>query len=599
MRLLWRIISFARPLGWVFIVYFLLILGATIFSVINLTALIPLLQVLFDQASKEYVPDQGIVANLKSDFYSLLYSIMLEQGKLKVLYLISGSISLSVLLANGFRYASQLILAKIRVRTIKNLRREAFDKVLRFDLTYFHNQHKGDFVSRLTVDVQDVEQSIVSTLKVIVKEPFLLIGYLIALLSISPTLTVYALILIPTAGFTVSLVARKIRKWSRKSQESVGKLSGILDEVFSGMRVIQAMNAQHWVKNRFVKNLDSYAHQTYQIAAKSNLSSPISEVMGVLVLVMTLVLGGRMVLIDQEIDASTFIGFLVIFSQLLNPAKAISVGVAQINKGLASAERIFEILDQQSNSESGRDVAVFSKEIRFEQLHFSFGDLPVLNNVDFVIQKGETIALVGASGSGKSTIADIICGFYSPASGVVKVDGKKLSSIDLSSWRSKISLVSQHPVLFDDSIRNNIVFGMENVSDDQLEKVVRESFSKEFINQMEHGLDTPIGTAGSRLSGGQRQRISIARAMLRNPDLLILDEATASLDAHSEQMVQKALKELMSGRTTLIIAHRFGAIQHADRILVMNKGVIEASGTHAELVSEKGLYAYLSQLQAF
>lgn len=598
MRLLRRIASYAKPIGGILPFYLVLIFGATVFSVINLSALIPLLQVLFDQVTN-LETGSGFLRQWKTSFYEQLNTYILEEGKLTALYFICGLVAVSVFLANVFRYASQLILAKVRVRTIRNLRQDAFEKVLRFNLGYFHEQHKGDFVSRLTVDVQDVEQSIVSAMKALIKEPFLLIGYLIALFSISPELTWYTLILIPTAGFCVSLVARRIRKWSRKSQESVGVLGGILDETFSGMRMIKALNAQQWIQKRFQKNLDAYANQTYQIASKSNLSSPISEIVGVIVLIITLILGGKMVLVDQSMDAATFIGFLVIFSQLLNPAKAISVASSQINKGLASASRIFELLDQETvESESGKKPS-FTKEIAFESVSFSYDQQRVLDHLDLIIGYGEKVALVGPSGSGKSTIADLICGFYQPGSGQISIDGQNLNELDQNLWRSHIALVSQDPVLFDDTIRENILFGLQGVSDEQLDNVVRQSHVAEFVNQLSEGLESRVGPNGSRLSGGQKQRVAIARAMLRNPELLILDEATSALDAQSEQMVQQALEQLMEGRTTVIIAHSYRTIQHADRILVIDKGKVEQSGSHEELIQLDGLYGQLTRLQSF
>lgn len=598
MNLLWRIANYARPVDKILPLYLFLILGATVFSVINLSALIPLLQVLFDQV-QEPAQQEGIIASIKNQFYQKLHTYIRVEGKVAALYFICVLVAVSVLMANVFRYASQLILAKVRVRTIKNLRQEAFEQVLRFDIGYFNEQHKGDFVSRLTVDVQDVEQSIVSAMKALIKEPFLLIGYLVALFVISAELTLYTLVLIPAAGFGVSIVARKIRKWSRRSQESVGKLGGLLEEAFTGIRAIKAMNAQDWVKGRFEINLKAYARETYQIASKTNLSSPISEVVGVIVLVITLILGGKMVLIDQSMDAATFIGFLVIFSQLLNPAKAISVASSQINKGLASASRIFELLDQQQETAVGQLTPVFQQQIQFKECSFSYGDHLVLDQMSFQINRGEVIALVGPSGSGKSTIADLLCGFYHPKSGTILLDGVPLIELDQHLWRSHIAFVSQESVMFDDSIRNNILFGMEGISEEKLQEVIDQSFVSEFVNQMPAGLETAVGSNGSRLSGGQKQRIAIARAMLRNPELLILDEATSALDAQSEHMVQKALAQLMKDRTTLIIAHRHRSIQHADRILVINHGQIEESGNHEELVRKNGLYAELTQLQAF
>ena len=602
MRTLWRITKYAKPIGGILPIYLVLVFGATIFSVINLSALIPLMQVLFDQVEVVNEPtSQGwSLEYIKQQFYNYIMTLIASGGRVHALYFICGLVACSVVLANLFRYASQLILAKVRVRVIRNLRQDAFDKVLRFDLGFFHQQHKGDFISRLTVDVQDVEQSVVSGMKALIKEPLLILGYLVALFSISPELTLYTLILIPTAGFGVSVVARKIRKWSGMSQESIGQLGGVLDETFTGMRMIKAMNAEKWVKSRFAKNLDSYARETYQIASKSNLSSPISEITGVVVLVVTLTLGGRMVLEEGVLQAATFIGFLVIFSQLLNPAKAISVASAQINKGLASAKRIFEIIDQETSPVRSEFAKPELKSaIDFHLVDFTYGKELVLSGLDFKLYKGEALVLVGPSGAGKSTIADLLCGFYQPSKGQVLVDGLELNAIDPHLWRAQLSFVSQEPVLFDDSIRENILFGLENVSEGDLKRAVQAARVDEFTDRMADGLATKVGTNGNRLSGGQKQRIAIARALLRDPELLILDEATSSLDAQSEHLVQEALMNLTKGRTTLLIAHRLSTIQHADRILVLNNGAVAQIGTHHELLQRDGLYREMTRLQSF
>lgn len=602
MATLLRIAKYAKPIGSILPAYIALILGATIFSVINLSALIPLMQVLFDQVeiSSEPMSQTWSIGYIKQQFYHQIIMLIESRGRLHALFFICGLVACSVILANLFRYASQLILAKVRVRVIRNLRQDAFNHVLRFDLGYFHQQHKGDFISRMTVDVQDVEQSVVSAMKALIKEPLLLLGYLVALFSISVELTMYTLILIPTAGFGVSVVARKIRKWSRMSQESMGQLGGVLDETFTGMRMIKAMNAEKWVKSRFAKNLDSYARETYQIASKSNLSSPISEITGVVVLVITLILGGRMVLEDGLLEAATFIGFLVIFSQLLNPAKAISVASSQINKGLASAQRIFEIIDQETDMfKRAGAKPERKKSITFQQVDFSYGKEPVLSGLNFMLNKGEVLALVGPSGAGKSTIADLLCGFYQPTKGQVLVDGVPLNTFDPHLWRAELSFVSQEPVLFDDSIRENILFGLESVTKEDLNRVVMAARVDEFTNRMADGLETKVGSNGSRLSGGQKQRIAIARALLRDPELLILDEATSSLDAQSEHLVQEAMINLTKGRTTLLIAHRLSTTQHADRILVLNNGAIQEMGTHQELLQTDGLYREMTRLQSF
>ncbi|MEQ8470182.1 MAG: ABC transporter ATP-binding protein [Marinoscillum sp.] len=607
MQTLLRILRFARPLRGVIPIYTALIILATIFSVINLTVLIPLLQILFDQVDvAEYseLPEFALTTDyFKSLFYTKLIALREAKGKMGALYFLCGFIAISVLLANIFRYFSQLILAKVRVRVIRNLRTAAFQSVLNLDLAFFTNFRKGDTISRITTDIQDVEQSVVSSLKVLIKEPFLIIGYLGALVTISLELTVYTLLLIPAAGFGVSLVARRIRKWATKSQESMGRITQTLDETFGGMRVIKAFNAVTTIRKRFQKEVDSYAQENFEIASKSNLSSPISETVGVVVLVIILIIGGRMVLTGPiELTASSFIGFLVIFSQLLNPAKAISVCMSQVSRGIASAKRVFEMMDNRPDIvEVEKPVAPksLSNGIQFQNVSFNYGHEEVISTINFELRKGETMALIGPSGGGKSTIADLVCRFYDPVKGDIYVDENNLKELSISDWRDMIALVSQEPILFHDTVANNIAFGNPDSSISSIEAAAKSAFAHDFIIELENGYETVIGDRGNKLSGGQKQRITIARALLKDPQLLILDEATSSLDARSEQLVQQALTNLMAGRTTLLIAHRLSTTQHADRILVIDKGKIVEQGTHKVLMEANGLYSQLTRLQSF
>lgn len=607
MRILLRILRFANPLAGVVPVYIILIVLATIFSVINLTVLIPLLQVLFDQGELTEMNTPSAfslsINYFKSLFYEQLVALIGTKGKMGALYFLCGFVTVSVIAANTFRYFSQLMLAKVRVRVIRNLRSKAFESTLNLDLGYFTTSKKGDLISRITSDIQDVEQSVVSSLKVIIKEPFLIIGYLVALVSISLELTIYTLLLIPAGGFAVSLIARRIRVWARKSQESMGRITQTLDESFGGMRIIKSFNASAFVKKKFDREVEDYALENFEIASKTNLSSPISESVGVVVLVLLLVIGGGMVLAEPaQLTAPSFIGFLVIFSQLLNPAKAIAVSMSQITRGIASAERVFDLMDKTpgiSENESAVKKKVLEDGVRFHQVCFSYGADEVLTGISFEILQGQTVALIGPSGGGKSTIADLVCRFFDPISGQVLIDGIDLKDCSLADWREQIAVVSQEPILFHDTVANNIAFGRSDVTMKQIELASKKAMAHEFIMTLEHGYETLIGERGNRLSGGEKQRITIARALLKNPKLLILDEATSSLDAKSEHLVQSALANLMAGRTTLLIAHRLSTTQHADKILVIDKGRIVEQGTHSELMEANGLYGQLTRLQSF
>ncbi|RED98919.1 ABC transporter ATP-binding protein [Marinoscillum furvescens] len=602
MRVFLRILSFARPLGGTIPLYLGLIIPATIFSVVNLSVLIPLLQVLFDQAQEVEVgvsTSGWSIQNLKSSFYGYLHEVIQARGKLSALYLICTIAVVSVLLANCFRYFSQLVLASVRVRVMKNLRNEAYSHILYQELGFFTHRRKGDLVARVTTDIQEIEQSAVSTLKAVIKEPFLIIGYLIVLIAISPKLTLYTLLLLPVAGVGVSLVARRIRKWARRSQESMGQIGHLLDETIMGIRTIKAFMAETFQQARFEQQVKAYSDQAFQIAARSNLAAPLSEVIGVSVLVLVLVIGGREVLVVGQLAPAEFIGFLIIFSQLLNPAKAISVAVSQISRGLSAADRVFELMDHRSILfRSEKKELHLENELIFDQVSFDFDGEAVLSEVSFGIKKGETIALVGPSGAGKSTVADLLCGFYQPKMGQVLIDGEPLNLYN-HQWLEQIAYVGQEPVVFHDTIAANILFANPSATDEELEHAARGAYLHEFIMSLPNCYQTTVGDRGTRLSGGERQRLTIARAILKNPKVLVLDEATSALDAQSEQLVQEAVSNLMKNRTSLVIAHRLSTIQHADRILVMDKGRIVEQGNHEELLEQKGLYHKLARLQAF
>lgn len=604
MKVFFRILQFARPVGWMIPQYLVLILLATGFSVVNLTALIPLLEVLFGQLTESTgVASSWNVHAIRELFYQYLHQLTVAHGQLSALYLVCILVVCSVILANVFRYLSQLLLAKLRVQTITRLRNAAFEAITSFNLRFLIAQKKGDLISRVTMDVQEVEQSVVSAMKVLFKEPFLVVGYLTALWMISAQLTVYTLLLIPVAGLAVSQVARKIRVWARRSQKSLGWMSSAVEESISGMRIIQAFEATGYVRRRFSGLVKVFATENFAMAAKSNLAAPISELMGVGILVVVLIIGGKMVLTKpSELDAAQFIGFLAIFSQLLNPVKAIAVALSQITRGIGAGERVFELIDHSDipeHSEGHLSLPEFQNNIQFEKVTFSYGGHVILKDLSFAIPKGKTVALVGFSGAGKSTLADLLCRFLDPDSGCITLDGVNFRGIRASAWRAKIGLVSQEPLLFHDTIKANITFGLEQVTSEELDEVARLAGIDELISRLPEGYETVIGDRGNQLSGGQKQRVALARALVRNPELLILDEATSALDSRSEAQILDDLKKFMRDRTCLVIAHRLSTVQKADIIYVLDAGRIVQQGTHQELHRSEGLYRQLTELQSF
>lgn len=604
-----RILGYARPVGAYIPQYLFYVVLTTIFSVVNFTILIPLLEVLFNQVEQEefvtILPEFSLtISYFKDLFYYYLGSLIVNEGKIAALYFICATVIISVFLANLFRYLSVLILARVRVNVVRNLRKHAFESITRLDLGYFTNRRKGDIISRITTDVLEVEQSVVSTLRVLVKEPFLIIGYFIALFSMSAELTLYTLILIPLAGTTISLLAKKLKRTARKSQENQGMINSTLDEALSGMRIIKAFTANKYIRKKFANDVDQYARSNYKLSSRANLASPMSEFFGVSVVALLLIIGGRMVLSgESELNASEFIGFLILFSQVLNPAKAMSTAFSNINRGIASGERIFEVMDNKPeivDERQARSLSQINDGIVFRNVSFAYENKKnVIENINLKINKGEIVALVGPSGAGKSTIADLIPRFYDPQEGEILLDGQKLSDYRLHDLRSLIGIVTQDTILFHDTVANNIAFGNPDAPRQEIIAAAKIANAHEFIQKLEHGYDTYIGERGIKLSGGQRQRLNIARAVFKNPPILILDEATSSLDSQNEKLVQEAMNNLMKNRTSLVIAHRLSTVQNADRIVVLEQGTIIQEGNHDELLSADGLYKQLTVMQSF
>ena len=602
-----RLLSYAVSIRKYVFPYFSFSLLASLFGILNFTLLIPLLNVLFNQASSNQASLYRVLPAFSPSpsYFSFLfnhyfYGALEAYGRLGALQYACAAIMISVVLANIFRYLSQRVLKTVEADMIASLRQAVFARAIRLDLSYFSEQRKGNLMSRLTTDVQEVENSIGRAFTATFKEIFTLIMFFVFLASMSGKLTLFSLIILPLSGGVIATITRRLRRAAGEVQQHLSGLISLLDETFGAMRVVKAFRAEKVMDARFQEGNDRYRNSLLKMVFRQELTSPVSESLGVLVVTGILLYGGSLVIAgDGELSASTFIAFIATFSQVMRPAKAIADAFSGIQRGVASADRIIEILDTESEIQVEAPVQAlkeFKDKISFEEVGFAYvKGRSVLKSVSFDIPKGKTIALVGASGGGKSTLADLLPRFYDPSAGRITVDGIPLKQIPLEDLRALMGIVTQESVLFNDTIFNNIAFGTE-ASMEAVMDAAKIANAHEFIESSADGYLTVIGDRGSKLSGGQRQRLSIARAVLKNPPILILDEATSALDNESEKMVQAALGNLMKNRTVLVIAHRLSTIQHADQILVVDKGEIVERGTHAELLANpKGFYSKLSQ----
>ena len=485
---------------------------------------------------------------------------------------------------------------------VKNIRMDFFSKITQMHIGYFNDSRKGDLISRFTNDIAEIENAVMNSLKSVFREPLMIITYFFILFTISAKLTFFTLIVLPLTGGVLAEIIKRLKKQATGSQESLGRIVNILDETFGGMRVVNAFNARSFVMSRLDKESALYRTLSKSVAYKNELASPVSEILGTFIMAGIIIIGGNMVLgKTPTIEASSFMLFLAVYAMIIQPAKNFSNGITSLQRGTASAKRIFDIIDTEPlirNKPNAKSLSFFSDAIEFKNVSFSYGpDKTVLKNINLTIAKGKTIALVGPSGGGKSTLADLVPRFYDPTEGEVCIDGVSLADYDLESLRKHLGIVTQESILFNDTIFNNIAFGKPNVGEAEVIQAAKIANAHDFIMQTEHGYQTKIGERGSKLSGGQRQRLSIARAVLKNPPILILDEATSALDSESERLVQEALCNLMKNRTSIVIAHRLSTIQHADEIVVIQDGIIAERGNHEELQQHNGIYKKLSDIQ--
>ena len=603
-----RILAFAKPYHKHFPQYFLFATLAIIFSLTNLALLEPLFSIIFENTKEGLDPvaavgDQmGFLDRLKSVLYEKLTYLRDTQGKSSSLIYVSIIIAISALLSNLFTYLSNVTMGVVRANVVQRIRTKVFKNTTNLHLNFFSGERKGDIMSRMTNDIQEIEVTLVSSIKVLFREPATIIIYVAFLLATSLQLTLFVLVFFPVMGFLISWIVKKLKKKAVLSQESLGRIVNLMDEVFSGMRIIKGFNAKDYVDDLFEKETMTYRKINISMARKNELASPVSQFLGIVVVASLLVYGGTLVLNEQGgLEAGELLAYIAVFSQIINPAKSISQSLSNIQRGIVSADRIFKLIDEQPKIENEPNASVlkgFQNQIEFRNVSFAYDKETVLKNINFTVEKGKTVALVGSSGGGKSTMADLIPRYFDPTAGEILIDGHPLTSVTAESLRALMGIVTQESILFNDTVFKNIAFAMPNAKLEDVMQAAKIANAYDFIMDLEHGFETNIGERGGKLSGGQRQRLSIARAVMKNPPVLILDEATSALDSESEKLVQEALANLMKNRTSIVIAHRLSTIQHADEILVMQKGEIVERGNHQTLLQQNGVYTKLINMQS-
>ena len=576
-------------------------------NVFSFSLIIPILQILFkiDEKVYEFIDwgASGIAFKdiLVNNFYWYMSDLVNTYGGSFTLFLLGLFLSIMTLFKTGTAYLALYYLIPLRTGVVKDIRNQLYNKIIRLPIGFFSEERKGDIIARMSGDVNEVENSVIASLDMLFKNPMLILIYLATMILISWQLTLFALILLPVGGYIVGYIGKTLKKTSTRGQEQWSELMTQLEETLGGLRIVKAFNAEQKMKQRFERMSDTYRKTHNNLHRRFQLAHPMSELLGTVIIAIVLWFGGTLILHDNSsIDAAAFIFYLVMFYSIINPVKDLSKASYSIKKGLASMERIDKILQAENNLKESRHpvkIDSFNKQIEFRNVWFKYLNDWVLQDVNLTILKGKTVALVGQSGSGKSTMVDMIPRFYDIPEGEVLIDGVNVKDATLYDVRSIMGIVSQEAILFNDTFRNNIAFGVENATIEQIQEAAKIANAHEFIMAAEKGYDTMVGDRGSKLSGGQRQRISIARAILKNPPILILDEATSALDTESEKMVQEALENLMKNRTTIAIAHRLSTIRNADEICVIHEGRIVERGNHEELIAKDGFYKKLSDMQ--
>ena len=584
-----------------------------IFNLVSLALFVPFLKIIFIDHNtstthiNEPVYNGGFINFFKylSKYYNYFMESMAAEDPKKALYFVCVSVFTAFLLKNIFRYGVIWSQSFLRMAVIRDIRSKLFEKSLNLPLSFYSEERKGDIMSRMNSDVGEIEVAVVSVLELVYREPISIVISIGALLYISPQLTIFSFILLPLSAFVISRIGKSLKRTAKEGQHQMGVLNSALEEGLGAVRVIKAFNAIPQVIKSFNKINNRHQQLLTRTFRKKELSSPLNETLGAFVLVSIVWFGGSMILDDvtgTNLSGAEFITFIVMFSQLLRPIQGVANSVGYIHKAKVSLDRINVIFDTDEKiyeAENPVKLDELSKELKFDKVSFKYKDEYVLKDINFSIPQGKTYALVGESGSGKSTISDLLPRFYDVNQGAIFYDDINIKDASIKDLRNHIGIVSQESILFNDTVRNNIIFGTENASDEEIINAAKIANAHEFIMNLENGYDTNIGERGNKLSGGQKQRMSIARAVLKNPSIMILDEATSALDTESEKLVQDALEKLMENRTSLVIAHRLSTIRNADNILVLSKGEIKETGTHEELIAKKGLYYNLCTMQGY
>lgn len=600
-----RVLAYAKPFWTSALLNVVSNLLVIVFSLVSFVMLVPFLNLLFGiEKLVETKPEFSLSPEAILDYLNYFISqVIIRQGKTEALLFICLFLLGTFFMRNLCRFGALYFLATVRIGAVQGMRDEVYRKLTILPLSFYTAHKKGDIMSRITTDIQEIDYSIMNYIEMIARDPITVLTYFITLFIMSPQLTLFVIVLLPVTGYIIGRIGRTLKRESKIGQARFAGLVSLIEETISGLRIIKAFTAIDFSNTRFIRQNREYSKLLLKIYRTRDLSSPLSEFLSSLVIIVVLWFGGRLVLNENPtITAAIFITYIVIFSQIIPPAKAFASGFYNMQKGLASAERIFEILDAEEvikEKPEARRIRNFESEIEYRNVFFRYQNDYVLKNIECVIPKGKIIALVGPSGGGKTTFADLLPRFYDTTEGELRIDGHPIRDYRIDDIRALTGIVTQEPILFNDTVFNNIAFGKEDMTEDDVMNAAKIANAHEFIEKMENGYHSNIGDRGSKLSGGQKQRLSIARAILRNPPILILDEATSSLDTESERLVQDALAKVMSNRTSIVIAHRLSTILHADEIIVLQKGEIAERGTHKELISMNGIYRKLYDLQTF
>lgn len=607
MNIYLRLLDFAKPISRYAVPYFIFSALHALFNTFNYAMIMPILNAMFKEDYK-FQPiyempalsfEGAVLQEWLNYFYTYVFGT--EWKVTNVLAMLAVILIAMNLLSNLFRYLGGYTVEHLRVTTVQRMRNAMFDSVICKDVGYFSDQRKGDIMSRITSDVLVVQYCITNTLQVALREPFLIIGYIVLMLSISWELALFSVFFLPLVGFIIGSIVKKLRHPASLSQRRMGELVSVLDESLGGIKIVKTYTATDYIKEKFHDINTDLSKILLWMARRQQLASPMSEFLGITAVAIILIFGGSLVM-KGSLSAAGFIAFIAAFSQITRPVRAFIDQFASVNQGVAAGERIFALLDGKNeiiDAPDAKEFKGFNDKIEFRNVRFSYDESrEIIRGVSFEVRKGETVALVGPSGGGKSTLSELMERFYDADAGEILIDGVSIHDYKQDSLRSAMSLVSQETVLFNDTIKNNIMLGRRDATDEEVIEACKVANAHNFIMESPEGYDTNIGDRGAKLSGGQRQRLSIARAVLKNPDILILDEATSALDTESEKLVQDALNKLLKGRTSVVIAHRLSTIQNADKIIVVDEGQIVEQGRHEELIAKGGVYAHLIELQS-